>query len=487
MKPRAFRDDILDENRNEGVFMKYCIFGAGDMGMKLYARFCEKYDIVCFCDNSPEKQGGKYIGLPVIAPEELERQDLNVIIACKSHFEIARQLFLLGIKEFHLLRPDTMNDVTYIDLSPYDDLTLNSKRICVIETYGTGGSARALMKFNPYSDLDIVQVELGIYDTFDVFKKGCLYYAYFTSALFISQNSVYIHEKKCIELWHGFPIKALDRVSNDQLVQTNVEYISDLLNNKRVAVCSYSRLYNFFMGCCRDVIQSKFCITGMPRNDLLLLSDASANMRKLFGKISHTRIVLYAPTFREATGYGYSGMKEGYFFAWHDYCLNDFDSFLQEHGILLLAKIHAAEVTELNIEETKNIKLVTDEMLSNCDLLLYEILGAVDLLITDYSSIAVDYLLIDNPIVYTIRDVDEYSTKHGLMTEPFDAWAPGETVRDYKGLKAAISEALFGEDRYKGKREQMRRIMHKYNDAESTRRVLDLARDILNNDTVISS
>jgi CDP-glycerol glycerophosphotransferase (TagB/SpsB family) len=100
-------------------------------------------------------------------------------------------------------------------------------------------------------------------------------------------------------------------------------------------------------------------------------------------------------------------------------------------------------------------------------------------LISDYSSIAVDYLLLDKPIVYAIRDVDEYYKKHGLMTEPFDAWAPGETVQNYEKLKNAIRNALFCEDKFKDKREQMRRIMHKYNDAESTRRVLDLARSII--------
>jgi CDP-glycerol glycerophosphotransferase (TagB/SpsB family) len=172
-------------------------------------------------------------------------------------------------------------------------------------------------------------------------------------------------------------------------------------------------------------------------------------------------------------------MGEGYFFSWPCYSSNDFEMFLQAQGILLLVKIHTAELTELNLRGTDSIRFISDEMLSTCDCLLFELLGATDAIITDYSSIAVDFLLLDKPIVYTVRDVDEYSEKHGLMTEPFDAWAPGEVVEDYEGLKTAIHNALFGEDKFKDKREQIRRIMHKYNDSESTRRVLDLARSLI--------
>lgn len=40
---------------------------------------------------------------------------------------------------------------------------------------------------------------------------------------------------------------------------------------------------------------------------------------------------------------------------------------------------------------------------------LYEILPHTDLLITDYSSVYFDYLLLDKPIVFTPTDLGEYS------------------------------------------------------------------------------
>jgi hypothetical protein len=50
--------------------MKFCIFGAGVWGMRFYAKFGEQYEIECFCDNDTSKHGRKYLGLPVISPEE---------------------------------------------------------------------------------------------------------------------------------------------------------------------------------------------------------------------------------------------------------------------------------------------------------------------------------------------------------------------------------------------------------------------------------
>ena len=460
--------------------MKYCIFGAGKRGERLYNEFQTQFKITCFCDNNINKQGTEYVGIPVISPGKIKENGLEVIISCINHFEVAQQLFNLGIKKFHLLHPYRQNEITYIDLEAYDDLSLNPRRICVVNYQNREACAnsRALIDYNPYEDIDIV-----ISDGVDKFKDGRNYYALNTSSLYITQCAEDIKGKPCIELFHGFTIKALWYASNDELAQKHGDIYSKTLNENKTVICSFSRLYNIFFGYCGRIPQEKFRITGMPRNDLLIKSDADSSLCRLLGTIKQRKIAAYIPTFRESLAYNIHGMKEGNILSWQGFYLDDFDEFLQKHEILLLIKIHESELGFVEITETSNIRLITDEQLSCNDIFLYEILGAVDLLITDYSSIAVDYLLLDKPIVYAVRDVDEYSEKHGLMTEPFDAWAPGESVHEYSTLKTAILNTLFNEDTYKEKRNQMRQIMHKYNDAQSTRRVLDIARELMEKDT----
>lgn len=68
----------------------------------------------------------------------------------------------------------------------------------------------------------------------------------------------------------------------------------------------------------------------------------------------------------------------------------------------------------------------------------YNILNAVDILITDYSSIYFDFLLLDRPIIFTPIDYEEYKHNRGFLLEPFDFWAPGDKCFCYEDLKLTI-------------------------------------------------
>lgn len=44
-----------------------------------------------------------------------------------------------------------------------------------------------------------------------------------------------------------------------------------------------------------------------------------------------------------------------------------------------------------------------------------EILNAFDVMISDYSSIVFDYLLLDRPVIYLIPDYEEYRSQRGFV------------------------------------------------------------------------
>ena len=49
------------------------------------------------------------------------------------------------------------------------------------------------------------------------------------------------------------------------------------------------------------------------------------------------------------------------------------------------------------------------------DIPVNRILGKADALISDYSSAAIDYLILDRPIGFLLKDVEEYGNSRGFI------------------------------------------------------------------------
>ncbi len=67
-----------------------------------------------------------------------------------------------------------------------------------------------------------------------------------------------------------------------------------------------------------------------------------------------------------------------------------------------------------------------------------------DVLVTDYSSLAFDFMLLQRPIVYFVPDIDEYASYRGFYFPP-EEMMPGPLIRDPRQLVGAIEAALVSE------------------------------------------
>ena len=77
--------------------------------------------------------------------------------------------------------------------------------------------------------------------------------------------------------------------------------------------------------------------------------------------------------------------------------------------VVVILKIHPMQA-EKNIFKKKlsHIIFVQDKDLVKWGLQLYQIVGKTDALLTDYSSISTDYILLDKPMGFVIYDIDNY-------------------------------------------------------------------------------
>ena len=272
-------------------------------------------------------------------------------------------------------------------------------------------------------------------------------------------------ERLLVQAWHGIPLKGLNFMSKnfDGFKETNKNHVT--FNNADF-VLSSSRNYEILMGACMGIPQSKFVRTGFPRNDYLF--EADEDLKKialeLFGDRGvtiRTKIITYMPTYRIGRNRALvdGKIREGNIFGFDLFCPRSFEEFLAENDCVIIAKLHPFEEDYYKQDESSRIKLLKSDWLHEKKLDVYQILCASDMLITDYSSVFFDYLLVDRPIIFVTPDLEDYKGNRGFLLEPYESWTPGPKVQTQMELLEAIRAYLADASLDEEDRKAIKRVM----------------------------
>ncbi len=222
------------------------------------------------------------------------------------------------------------------------------------------------------------------------------------------------------------------------------------------------------------VAESKFKVTGYPRNDCIF--DREDYTKRIYPNHSYNKVVLWMPTFRKIDN---SDRVDSTFnFPLEIPCLytaedcKKLDDVLREKNILLVLKPHPGQrLDSINNLELTNFVLLYNEDLEKNNIQLYQFVGSTDALITDYSSIYYDYLLTGNPIGLTVDDFDTYSKDTGFVFDNVFEYIIGEHILNVDDFITFIKNIAEGKDILKKERKQITNKFHKYIDGNSTERV----------------
>lgn len=216
-----------------------------------------------------------------------------------------------------------------------------------------------------------------------------------------------------VNLWHGVPLKKIEHdIENGPLLKLFTQanfYVRNLrnpsLHRRPDFVLSTSEFVSNYSFKSAFRVDDKKCLNfGYPRNEIFLGKSFFSNeIQNKWSEYSFDslkqliaegkRIGIYMPTWRDSNP---SFLKDVDFKVVNDILIKK-DTFI-------FLKLHVATPSDIldEISGFSNIKLLDSRVDA------YSILSLTSFLITDYSSIMFDYLLLDKPIYLNCFDVDRY-------------------------------------------------------------------------------
>jgi CDP-glycerol glycerophosphotransferase (TagB/SpsB family) len=264
-----------------------------------------------------------------------------------------------------------------------------------------------------------------------------------------------------VQLWHGVPLKRISRDAPSFADLSLPERLSRRYVYRqfdRVAVTArrFTEVFCSAFGVGPDRVVS----TGYPRNDALFREVPGFDVgqdRALHDEIADLDgpVVAYLPTYRDD---GRPAADAVDFAA--------LDDFLGERDATMLVKFHPFEQPGVDEAALDDVRLLP----AGFD--VYPALRHVDALVTDYSSVYFDYLLLDRPVVFYAYDRDRYAANHGFTLD-YESHAPGPIVSDFAGLLAALDRCLDGRDGYADERAAVRDGVFDHPDGNAAARVVE--------------
>lgn len=214
--------------------------------------------------------------------------------------------------------------------------------------------------------------------------------------------------------------------------------------------------------------------TGLPRNDRLFMHRECAREKLgIADRPNLKKVIAWLPTYRKSVRgeLHEDGKESNSIFGIDDIEPEEVNAFCKAHDMLIWIKPHPMSAYE-DVKELSHLLIIDDDWLLRRDLSLYESLGASDALISDISSVAIDYLLLDFPIVHNFPDIEAYRETRGFTLEPIESYFMGPTTTNWEELKTELLRICNGEDLLRDRRRELRTLFHSHKDNKATERLL---------------
>ncbi|MCR5484123.1 MAG: CDP-glycerol glycerophosphotransferase family protein [Clostridiales bacterium] len=305
----------------------------------------------------------------------------------------------------------------------------------------------------------------------DAVKKCCRMISFFTRGakklagskyVFLNDNFMPMSElkfnKKTVitQLWHAEG--AFKKFGLDLCLPEDVrERVKKGNSRLDYVVCTSENLRPIYASAFGVPVE-KVVALGSPRADKYVRSfkensfDKDAFKQKFFN-CADKKIVLYAPTFRDDADDNKKILDHF-----------DFKKFSAELGEKYIVVLRLHPQIHGGISVPENVFDMTGY--DNID----DLIQASDVLVTDYSSVCMDFSLLNKPTVFYAYDLDKFGAERQFYFD-YESYVPGSVAKTFDELLTAIKNLEPDEEKIK----KFTEINFGINDGKAAERICSLA------------
>lgn len=258
---------------------------------------------------------------------------------------------------------------------------------------------------------------LNIVDTlFSIYHLATSKYVFVDNYAGVLSVIEFRKEVKCIQLWHAagaikqFGWRDPETDSRSARAKVRFQEVYDRFQYIPVGSRQMAEIFSEAF----QVDMSHFLYTGVPQTDFYhdekLKAAGLKNVLETYPSIKGKKVVLYAPTFRKDE---LQRMAVAF----------DIQMFLEtlDEDYVLLVRLHPSVHAAAKVPDHPRVILASDYPHIN------ELLLASDILVSDYSSIPVEFSMLGKKMIFFTYDIEEYNRTQGIW-QVNDLFFPGPMV-----------------------------------------------------------
>lgn len=279
-----------------------------------------------------------------------------------------------------------------------------------------------------------------------------------------------------VNLWHGISMKRLLNAANDETkLRTDRSKFRQKERKFYKGLIASSSIDGLIMAAMFYPLNySQIWETGLPRNDFLLMPDTKlpayirASIEQLRSLKKAKKLLVYAPTYRQT-----AVSKDAYYYQFSNDEIENLKHLLKESNAILAYRPHyfKNDPNYFNLDQ-----FIDNEYIFDCSQNVIPEFSALarecDLLITDYSSVALETIYLDKPTLSFAYDIENYQKEQDGLIYDLSMIFDQDIYQDYESLLLGIKGYL-SSNGIKKSNEMAKKLFFSHRDTENSQRVVD--------------